>query len=120
MTLTSVTLDKNLIINNGVGISIDKYGGGIIQDNTIAKNFEGGIYYANSGLIITGNNFDNNAEYNFFNGRYTINATYNWWGTANQQVIGQTIKDSENNYNRGTVTFVPFLTASNSEAPAIG
>jgi hypothetical protein len=46
-----------------------------------------------------------------------VNATYNWWGTTDQQAINQTIYDSKDNFNLGTVDFVPFLTIPNPEAP---
>ena len=45
-----------------------------------------------------------------------VNATYNWWGTTDTQAINQTIHDNKNDFNLGTVEFVPFLTAPNPEA----
>ena len=114
------TIQRNLIVNNGVGISIDPaVSGGIIENNTIANNSGGGIMYANNITTISYNNLENNGVYNLVSSRYAVNATYNWWGTADTQVINQTIDDNKNDYNLGTVTFVPFLTAPNLEAPAI-
>jgi len=41
----------------------------------------------------------------------------NWWGTTNTQAINQSIYDFKDDFNLGTVNFVPFLTAPNPQAP---
>jgi hypothetical protein len=38
-----------------------------------------------------------------------VNATYNWWGTVNETLIGNKIYDYYDNYNLGRVFFEPFL-----------
>jgi hypothetical protein len=120
------TIEGNLITNNQCGISIstsvnsllppvpDK---SIIENNTIANNGEG--MGPLSQETITYNNFQNNGAHNLVNGASDVNATYNWWGTTNTQTINQSIYDNKNDYNLGVVTFVPFLTSPNPEAPAI-
>ncbi len=50
--------------------------------------------------------------------KYPINATYNYWGTTDQQAINQTIYDFKNDYNLGSVAFVPFLDLPNSQSPS--
>jgi hypothetical protein len=65
-------------------------------------------------LAKSGKTIRNSAQYDF-------NATYNWWGTTDVQVINQTIHDYKNDFNLGNVTFEPFLTEANpSAAPDSG
>ena len=49
----------------------------------------------------------------------SVNAAYNWWGTTDTQAISQKIYDNKNDFHLGTVTFEPFLTAPNPEAPDV-
>ena len=71
------------------------------------------------------NNFANNSNYNInlSNGASgvlnDVNATYNWWGTTNTADINQSIYDSYDDFNLGTVTFTPFLNETNTFAPEI-
>jgi hypothetical protein len=46
-----------------------------------------------------------------------VNATFNWWGTTDAEAISQLIYDFKNDANLGNVTFTPFLTAPNPQAP---
>jgi hypothetical protein len=50
-------------------------------------------------------------------GTNDVNAKYNWWGTIDTTLISRSIFDFEDDFNLGRVTFVPFLTTPNSEAP---
>lgn len=116
-----VMIERNLIINNQYGIRGDSSADAdylTIQNNTIANNYIG-INGAFPSKAIIYNNIENNSNCNMESSQLAVNATYNWWGTANSQAISQTIIDSKNNYNLGTVTFVPFLTAPNPQAPPI-
>jgi parallel beta-helix repeat protein len=116
-----VTIEKNLIINNDNGISIYSgvyYGGSAtIRDNTISKNDVGIKYIVDVNCSISYNNFQNNS-YNLYSDiSEDIDAINNWWGTTDTQVIKQSIYDAEDDFNLGTVNFVPFLTEPNPEAP---
>lgn len=126
------TVERNCIFNNTYGISIglgSRFDPGslcpTIQKNTIYGNSIG-ISIAVSNYLTTpriaNNNIQNNVQHNFYLGSGTSNdvdVTYNWWGTTDTQAINQTIFDFKYDFNLGTVDFVPFLTAPNSEAPSI-
>ena len=116
----SVTIERNLITNNGFdGIHLSC--NAIIQKNTIANNSVGiSINFAPTATI-NYNNIQNNRE-NSITLAYTsndVNATNNWWGTTDAQTINQTIFDGKRDFTLGTVNFIPYLTAPNPEAPAI-
>ena len=115
------TITNNLIINNGVGILFG-YLGGVVEENTIAQNQIGIKQNTLSvpTLTIIYNNFENNPFNYYLAGQgFDIEVPQNWWGTTNETTISQTIYDNKNDFNLGTVTFVPFLTTPSSEAPAI-
>jgi hypothetical protein len=111
-------IERNLIINNTNGIKISSNAQLTIRNNTIANNSVG--ISTNSILAtIIYNNIQNNTQYNIYLPQDTssdINATYNWWGTTDIPTINQTIHDKKNDFNLGTVNFIPFLTAPNPEA----
>jgi len=110
------TIEQNTIINNGIGIV--NRGASIIQNNTIVNNTVGIYSYKPSTIMY--NNIQNNSEYNIRldqGASGNLNATYNWWGTTNTAAISQKIYDVDDEFNLGAVTFTPFLTAPNSEAP---
>jgi parallel beta-helix repeat protein len=112
----SSTVTNNLIFNNTKGIEIGG-AGCIVQNNTISYNSVG-VYSAQG--YFNYNNFENNSDYDIYldnTATSDVNATYNWWGTTDTQAISQKIYDNNNNYNLGTVTFEPFLTQPNPEAP---
>ncbi len=129
----STIIERNLIINNGDGILMWINANPIIRHNTIANNSNGINLpgYSDGSLIkyhniqVNYNNFQDNSDYNIYLGfntapaRDDVNATYNWWGTADTLAISQKIHDSKDDFNLGTVTFTPFLTAPNSEAPPV-
>jgi len=112
------TIEQNTVINNGIGIL--NRGASIIRNNTIANNTVGIYSYKPSNIVY--NNIQDNSEYNIRLDQYArdnLNATYNWWGTTDTQAISQSIFDNKNDFNLGTVTFTPFLTSPNPEAPVI-
>ncbi|MFB3890325.1 MAG: hypothetical protein ACE14S_12625 [Candidatus Bathyarchaeia archaeon] len=106
----TVSIERNMIIGNDVGIEIRnnnqwKVATKVsVQNNTIVNN--------SKGILVTGhaepprvnyNNFENKSEYNISPGPNDINATYNWWGTADSSAINQTVYDFKNDFNIGTV-----------------
>lgn len=87
-----------------------------ISQNTIGVYLDGDARY----LTIKNNNIQDNSKYSIhLSSVQDLNATYNWWGTTDVQAINQTIYDFKNDFNLGKVNFVPFLTESNPQAPAI-
>ncbi len=96
-----------------------------IQTNTIAVNtvcpYNAVIMSSSSSAKINYNNFQggNQTLYLLSGAASNVDATNNWWGTADQQAISQTIHDFKNDFTLGTVNFVPFLTAPNPQAPSL-
>ena len=112
-------IDKNFIVYNTNGININ-YGATVtIQKNTIERNQVGVQVTSDASPTVTNNNLIDNAYNIYSSSSVNINAANNWWGTTNETAISQTIHDNKNDFNLGTVTFVPFLTIPNPEAPAI-
>ncbi len=116
----SATIERNLIINNQIGIGIPFRINTQIQSNTIAYNKIGlSITITPQGEIVN-NNIQNNTQYSIrLNNIQNVNAANNYWGTTDAQVINQSIYDSKNDFNLGTVNFTPFLTSPNNQAPVI-
>ena len=121
-------INDNLIVNNSevIVLNVDESDTGpLIENNTISNNTIGIqiLYgYGNNAPTLTdnmaGNNIYGNTQYNLQNELPTnINAAYNWWGTSDPQGVNQTIYDSKDNFDLGTVNYIPILTAPNSFAP---
>jgi len=124
------TVENNIVVDNDRGIRIELSslnGPGTqtptVQYNTIARNSIGiSLYESNYGKTptIRYNNLESNFDYNFYlSASNSPDVSYNWWGTTNESAISQSIYDFKNDFNLGTVNFVPFLTAQNPDAPAI-
>ena len=114
----SATFQYNQITNCQYGMSFS--GGTLtITDNTLQNNTIS-VVLQNPMTIqaLNDNNIVESQQSSIYLDNYTANvdATNNWWGTTNQQVINQTFYDFFNNYNLGIVNFIPFLTAPNSKA----
>jgi hypothetical protein len=88
------------------------------------------VVFGFSNVTLEFNNLQNNEHYNLgLNSIYNnandpskmstkdLNATYNWWGATDPYDIFRTIHDSQKSPLLGTVTFIPFLNETNSEAP---
>jgi len=115
----STIIEKNFIVNNQWGILIGRGDdNSTIQNNTIAYN-QVGIKSPTSSETITNNNIQNNTQYNMDAGSESVTVSNNWWGTTDQQAISNSIYDSKNDFNLGTVNFVPFLAAPNPQAPSL-
>jgi hypothetical protein len=112
----SATIERNVIVNNQFGIlTRTNNDDSIIRDNTITHN-KIGICGPTSRQTITGNNIQDNSQYNLQAGQTTATAKNNWWGTTDSQAISQTIYDNKDDFNLGKVAFEPFLTEPNSQA----
>lgn len=112
-----VIFERNSVSNSTYGVGISG-GTAIIQNNSLTNNTFG-IHLSGSASVesILYNNIQDSQQNNLFLDSTTdANATYNWWGTTNSQAINQTIHDFKNDFDLGTVTFVPILTEPNQEA----
>jgi hypothetical protein len=93
-----------------------------IQNNTFTYCSEAiltGVSTTGLTLTLLYNNFENDTKYNvYWVYPGNLNASYNWWGTADAQAINQTIHDFKNDFSSGSVNFVPYLNASNPQAPS--
>jgi len=111
------TIEGNAIFNNQIGIMA--WPDITIRDNTIANNSVG-IQDILPSTTLVNNNIQYNNQYNVFSSSGVgIDAANNWWGTTEVAAINQTIWDKKNDFNVGTVNFIPFLTAPNPAAPPI-
>jgi hypothetical protein len=113
MFAASPIIEKNTIINNSIGlnsISSNIPSIPIVTDNNIYNNSMNNIYL---GAL---SNSNPNILPAYLSTANSINAIHNWWGTTNIQAINQSMRDSKNDSLVGTVTFIPFLSAPNSQA----
>jgi hypothetical protein len=112
----SATVEQNLISNNTNGIYVSSEM--TILNNTIT-NSSIAIQLQVSSVTIAYNNIINYTQNSLYLSSVPtdVNATYNWWGTADTQAIGLTIHDSKYDYNLGTVNVTPFLTEQNPAVP---
>lgn len=104
-------IQSNTIAKNTVGIS----GGGYIVNNTIGSNTYGLIMTINASSITKNNFYNNTINLAFTTNLGNLNATNNWWGTTDSKVINGTIQTLSSN----KVTYVPYLTSQNPDAPTI-
>ena len=130
ITLAGNSLGYNLIIernlistglfsgNNGIeiGLSNNVKCTVSIINNTITNNNIGINVICGIPQLISGNNFYNNTFNVKLRESGSIDCPDNWWGTTDQQAINQSIYDFKNDFNLGTVNFVPFLTTPNPQA----
>jgi parallel beta-helix repeat protein len=109
------TIQNNIVSSNSYGIY---GGGGIIANNTIGNNLNG-IYPSFLLSTISQNNFLSNNRNIYMGLTSGLDVPNNWWGTTDASTINQTIYDSKNSTTLGKVTFTPFLTAPNPNAPPL-
>lgn len=127
----SASVSKSVIAHNvGTGISPQWYsyyppakyyydGAFFISYSTVTGNKENGIIskgYSYGSNSIHSSNIYGNKPYDISNlapydRNADVNATNNWWGTANITEIGQHIYDYYDDYNLRKVFFQPFLNA---------
>ncbi len=127
---SSPIIEKNCIYGNTEGINIIS-GSASVEINTIVNNTKGiyvgheqkyfaGYFYIEPSPSIVNNNIYSNGDANFFlDTPKNITVADNWWGTTDESAISQSIYDSKNDFNLGTVTFQPILTSPNQNAPTL-
>ena len=119
-------IERNLIINSSrEGLSIGS--NALIRNNSIINSLIGINLYnfnvINDGPsdpqfppMILNNNIENNSQYNIYSYCGSdLNATYNWWGTIDEQSIQNTIYDKAFDSALGIISFMPCLMAPNSK-----
>ena len=118
------TIQQNLLqsnASNAVGIeAVGPQSDVTVQDNAII-GVPTGIFLSDSlqQLNFAYNNLVDNSQNSLYCNLYSnVDAAFNWWGTADTAQINQSIYDSKYNPTLGTVSFVPFLTDPNTDAPA--
>ena len=109
-----------MVSNCSVGITVDFQSASnnqaVIENNTVTNNAVGVQIGGESSPTMSDNNIYGNTLNAKLTGPTSINLPNNWWGTTDTQAINQTIYDFKDDFTLGIVTFVPFLTAPNSEA----
>lgn len=121
----SVTITNNTISDNYTGFeegggSIAVFGSATIAYNTITDNSSEVIVHSGDNLIMHNCNIYKRkiSAYAFYNqSAVNIDATYNYWGTADTNEINAMIYDYHDNPDRGEVFYNPFLISSDTSAP---
>jgi hypothetical protein len=112
-------IEKNLIAYNSAGINVSQNAGPVIRYNTIINNSVGIEIQSFSSPTIVYNTILDNAEYGILSETWAdIGASNNWWG-KNTTGIEQAIFVFEDDFNLGTVGFLPFSTAPSPLAPSV-
>jgi hypothetical protein len=115
----TATIQNNLIQNvAGPAILLSDFA--VIHNNTISNNqigIESYLDVDDANPIITYNNIVDNSQNSIYLHSYLdYNMSYNWWGTTDSNIISQSIYDNKNDFNLGTVNYMPFLPEKNSQA----
>lgn len=116
----TATVENNLIEDNAnsPAVYVDNYA--LVKNNTVENN-QIGFEVSNNEMPKLPDVFYNNIQdYSQNSVEWDLaangNMTYNWWGTTDNQAISQSIHDSKDDFNLGTVTYAPILNAPNPEA----
>ena len=118
---SNATIERNLVMYNSVGINVSRRASPRIQYNTVANNSVGIEVNQTCSPKINYNNIMDNSQNSIYLsvGSNDIDAANNWWGTKDIAAINQSIFDFEDDFNLGTVAFMPFLTAPHPDAPSV-
>lgn len=113
----NAVVSNNIIFNCTVASMILSSGDGVADIKVLNNTLSGtGIQIKGQVLAsINGNNIQGGLTLKE-PASNNVDASSNWWGTVDSSAIAELIVDSNDNYNLGTVTFSPFLTAPNSLA----
>ncbi|MCW4029948.1 MAG: right-handed parallel beta-helix repeat-containing protein [Candidatus Bathyarchaeota archaeon] len=112
---SNVTVTKNVITNNYCGIKLVSP---VINPATYNQSEVNWSLNSNQSAVI-GNDIYGNIGYNLVLATQNdTNVAYNWWGTTDENAIGQSIYDSKNDPRLGMVTFSPIFTAPHDKTPS--
>jgi parallel beta-helix repeat protein len=114
------TIFNNSVSNNDYGICLISSKNNNITCNWVHANNARGFYLEaeSIGNTIKDNNILNNGAmvneggwyYNFYNNQSDdVTAEWNYWGTYNEEIIAESIFDSIDDPNMGTVDFIDYL-----------
>ena len=81
-----------------------------VQRCQFAGNSQDALRSEDGLALVMNNVFSSNSGFNLYNaGREAVEARLNWWGTAEQAMIGEKIYDAEHDKNSGVVHYYPWL-----------
>lgn len=81
-----------------------------IQRCLFAENSQDALRTEDGRALLLNNAFTSNGGFNLYNaGREVVGARQNWWGAAEQLLIGQKIHDAARDKNSGAVQIFPWL-----------
>jgi hypothetical protein len=118
----STSFTENLAVGDGAVLCLEQLAkGSSITGSTIALNTSEkltapSIIYLRAGLFpaFVDNNIYGNIGYDLFNGTAEpIQASQNWWGTADEEAIRVRILDRSQDATKGEVVIRPVLSAPN-------
>lgn len=121
----NAVIERNRITDCTHGIHAEIYnamatksGTPTVKTNSLSNN-KIGLYVDGWAQCLTlkNNNIKDCSEYRvYLKSSNDLDATQNWWGTTDNNAIRQSIYDGNQDFNLGTVTFEPILTAENAAA----
>ncbi|TRO47599.1 hypothetical protein E2P60_02795 [Candidatus Bathyarchaeota archaeon] len=117
----NATIERNIVMHNSVGINVSRRASPSIQYNTVANNSVGIEVNQTCSPRIHYNNIMCNSQNSVYLAVASndVDAANNWWGTKDIAAINQSIFDFEDDFNLGTVAFMPFLTEPHPDAPSV-
>jgi hypothetical protein len=116
----NAVIERNQVSGYNYGIEISMYYNSnltlSITNNTVTNNAVG--FYVGEGQPkqISFNNIYGNTLSVKLIADNSVDFSSNWWGTIDPQAISQSIYDYNDDFNLGTVNYIPFLTATNPYA----
>jgi len=106
---SSITIEGNLFINNSRGIGVVEGGTPNITGNEFTQNQGAAIFVTDASPTVTNNNIhDNMFNFQMEGGSRDVVATNNWWGSADSEVIEDSIHDGRDDPSLGIVDFEPY------------
>jgi hypothetical protein len=126
-TSTDMPVDHCTFVDNQIGVYFVRFEGNVRFTNNEIANNDIGVQFVKQHINLVdfenldqgnepprfdGNNIHNNRKYNYSLGEdqgRDINVSGNWWGSANRDVVADTIYDRNSDKTLGRIIFEPFL-----------
>lgn len=114
-SLEGTDISYNAIWDNDIGLRL--FGSVLVSHNTVRDNDVG--IECRGPLTIQSNNIYSNRKFNleYTYGDKPLDATMTWWGTTDESVIQQYIRDYYDDITLPVVTYKPYATAPIPDAP---